>query len=150
MPVQGVTWRVVRDGPAPRVTLEIPGGDTEASSIVKGTRQVYWPESGGYVATPIYDRYQLTPGSQIAGPAIVEEPESTTAVPPGCDATVDEWLSLTVTLPESSRAAPESAAAAVDSPRGPVEPQSITAATGMTPEGRAARPAAPPAPTEDR
>ena len=151
VPVQGVTWRVVASGPAPRVTLEkFQGGDTEASSIVKGTRQVYWPESGGYVATPIYDRYQLTPGSQIAGPAIVEEPESTTAVPPGCDATVDEWLNLTVTLPESSRAAPPSAAATVDSPRGPVEPQSITAATGMTPGGRAARPAAPPAPTEDR
>ena len=151
VPVQGVTWRVVASGPAPRVTLEkFQGGDTEASSIVKGTRQVYWPESGGYVATPIYDRYQLTPGSQIAGPAIVEEPESTTAVPPGCDATVDEWLNLTVTLPESSWAAPESSAAAVDSPRGPVEPQSTTAATGMTPGGRAARPAAPPAPTEDR
>jgi N-methylhydantoinase A len=118
VPVQGVTWRVVASGPASRVTLEkFQGGNTEASPVVKATRQVYWPESGGYVATPIYDRYRLTPGSQIAGPAIVEEPESTTVVPPGCEATVDEWLSLTVTLPEASPAAGEASASHL--PKGP-------------------------------
>ena len=45
MPVQGVTWRVVGSGPASRVILQkFQGGDTEAGSIVKATRRVYWPE----------------------------------------------------------------------------------------------------------
>jgi N-methylhydantoinase A len=106
VPVQGVTWRVVAIGPSPRVTLQkFPGSAADAGSAVKATRRVYWPERGGYADTPVYDRYALTPGSRVAGPAIVEEPESTTVAPPGCDATVDEWLNLMVTLPEASWAA---------------------------------------------
>ena len=38
-----------------------------------------------YVETPIYDRYRMGPGTQIDGPAIVEERESTTVVGPGAD-----------------------------------------------------------------
>jgi N-methylhydantoinase A len=43
---------------------------------------------GGYVTTPIYDRYRLAPGAAVAGPAIVEERESTTVVGPGASARV--------------------------------------------------------------
>ena len=45
---------------------------------------------------PVYDRYRLPAGAQIAGPAIVEERESTTVLPPGCGARVDDWGSLIV------------------------------------------------------
>jgi len=100
VPVQGVTWRVVASGPPPRVTLQkFQGGAGEPDAAVKATRRVYWPEHGAYVESPIYDRYRITPGTQLAGPAIVEERESTTVIPPRCTATVDEWLNLTVTLP---------------------------------------------------
>jgi len=68
-------------------------------AALKATRRAYWPEHRAYVESPILDRYRLTPGTQITGPAIVEERESTTVIPPGCVATVDEWLNLTVTLP---------------------------------------------------
>jgi N-methylhydantoinase A/oxoprolinase/acetone carboxylase beta subunit len=101
VPVQGVTWRVVASGPPPRVTLQkFPAGAPAPDAAVKASRDVYWPEHRAYLPSPIYDRYRLTPGIRIAGPAIVEERESTTVVPPRCTATVDEWLNLTVTLPE--------------------------------------------------
>jgi N-methylhydantoinase A len=37
-------------------------------------------------------------GATIAGPAIVEEPESTTVLPPGARAEVDRWANLLVAL----------------------------------------------------
>jgi N-methylhydantoinase A len=100
VPVQGVTWRVVASGPRPRVVLQkFQSGGGEPDAAVKATRQMYWPEHRAYVESPVFDRYRLMPGTQIVGPAIVEERESTTVVPPRCTAVVDDWLNLTVALP---------------------------------------------------
>ena len=52
----------------------------------------------GFVETPVYDRYALADGMIIAGPAIVEERESTTVLPPGCTARVDAYANLIVTI----------------------------------------------------
>ncbi len=49
----------------------------------KERRQVHFAESGGYVDCPIYDRYALPAGAAFAGPAVVEEFDSTTVVHPG-------------------------------------------------------------------
>jgi N-methylhydantoinase A len=40
--------------------------------------------------TPVYDRKALAAGQSIAGPAIIEERETTTAIPPGWRATIDQ------------------------------------------------------------
>ena len=60
----------------------------------KGTRKAYFPEAAGYVDTPVYDRYALTPGAAFAGPAIIEERESTTVAGPGARIRVDGRLTL--------------------------------------------------------
>ena len=94
-PVEVVTWKLSAIGGAPHVALPkapttpLPGG-------VKGRRRAYFPETGGWVDCPIYDRYKLAAGLEIAGPAIVEERESTSVLPPGVVATVDEYASLIV------------------------------------------------------
>ena len=49
--------------------------------------------------SPVYDRYALAAGARLAGPAIVEERESTTVLPPGASASVDEYANLLVELP---------------------------------------------------
>jgi N-methylhydantoinase A len=69
------------------------GGDAR-----KGSRLAYFPENGGYFETPIYDRYALEPGTAFAGPAIVEERESTLIVGPSSRACVDEGLNIVVEL----------------------------------------------------
>jgi N-methylhydantoinase A len=43
---------------------------------------VYFPEAGGYIACPVYNRYQLRTGTSIEGPAMIEERDSTTVVLP--------------------------------------------------------------------
>jgi N-methylhydantoinase A len=45
----------------------------------------------------VWDRYVLPPGWRAAGPAVIEETESTTIVSAAFDATVDEGLDLVLT-----------------------------------------------------
>jgi N-methylhydantoinase A len=68
------------------------------AGAVKGRRRAYFPETGGWIDCPIYDRYNLAAGLSVAGPAIVEERESTSVLPPATVATVDEYANLVVTV----------------------------------------------------
>jgi N-methylhydantoinase A len=94
-PVEAVTWKLSAIGGAPRVTL--PKAPTSpGAGVTRGRRRAYFPEAGGWVDCPLYDRYQLAAGMHVAGPAIVEERESTSVLPPGALATVDDYASLIV------------------------------------------------------
>ena len=57
-------------------------------------RQVWLPEAGGSVTVPVYAREKLAPGNVLAGPAIVEQMDSTTVVLPGMTARVDAYDNL--------------------------------------------------------
>jgi N-methylhydantoinase A len=96
-PVEVVTWKLSAIGGAPRVTLA-KAATTPLASSLKGRRRAYFPETGGWVDCPVYDRYRLTAGLTLAGPAIVEERESTSVLPPGTVATVDDYANLVVTV----------------------------------------------------
>ena len=69
-------------------------GDGNARRALKGSRKAYFAESGGFVEVSVYDRTRLRPGDTVAGPAIMEEPDSTTLCPPGYAVRVDEYLNL--------------------------------------------------------
>jgi N-methylhydantoinase A/oxoprolinase/acetone carboxylase beta subunit len=94
--VEIVNWRLSAIG-AGR-PLELPRYSRRGSvdSALLGKRPAYFPEKGGYVETPIYDRDRLFAGAALNGPAIIEERESTTVLPPGCGGTVDELGTLIV------------------------------------------------------
>ncbi|MDF7775555.1 hydantoinase/oxoprolinase family protein [Sphingomonas sp. AOB5] len=51
-------------------------------------RDVYFGPDHGLLPTPVLIRRDLA-GKTLAGPAIIEEYDSTTVVPPGCDASLD-------------------------------------------------------------
>ena len=90
VPIEAISWRVLTRGPDPDLKLQAaPTGDGDAR---KGTRDVYFNDA--FRETPIYDRYQMGPGTQIDGPAIVEERESTTVVGPDATARVADDGSL--------------------------------------------------------
>ncbi len=78
--IQLVTLRIRARGPYPALSLVQAGGGGTGPAL-KGHRQAWFGE--GFVETPVYDRYALTPGMQVAGPAIIEEREATTIVAPG-------------------------------------------------------------------
>jgi N-methylhydantoinase A len=94
VPIEALNWRVVAAGPAPEISMgSRPAQDSGAESV-KTRRSAYFPEAGGYVKTPVYDRYRLTAGTTFDGPAIVEERESTTVIGPRARVTVDARLNL--------------------------------------------------------
>jgi N-methylhydantoinase A len=84
VPLEIVTLRArvahLRPVPPLRVAYPLSAGDAGAAH--KGTRPVYFEESGRYVETPILDRYRLEQGRSVQGPAIIEERETSIVVGP--------------------------------------------------------------------
>jgi N-methylhydantoinase A/oxoprolinase/acetone carboxylase beta subunit len=64
-----------------------------------GHAEVRWP-GAGRITTELYTREDLRPGATLAGPALVEAPETTCAVPPGWTARLDERGALCLTHEE--------------------------------------------------
>ena len=104
VPLEALNWRAVISGPSPDLTITsgLENGAATAPTAKKH-RAAYFPEAGGYVETPVYDRYRLDPGASFAGPAIVEERESTTVIGPGARISVDAHRNL-VAEPASGEA----------------------------------------------
>ena len=98
VPLEGVSWRVLASGPRPFVRLNAGFYSTDARDALKGQRPVYFPEWQEHRPTNVYDRYLLAPGAELAGPAIVEERESTTVIGPGVRIQIDESRNLSVHL----------------------------------------------------
>ncbi|MBT6139981.1 MAG: hydantoinase/oxoprolinase family protein [Rhodospirillaceae bacterium] len=89
-----LSWRVVGTGPRLPLADAIGGTATKTSGTPppNSQRPVYF--ESGFVDTPVHARRDLLPGHTIAGPAIIEEDESTLVVPPDFDVSVDEALNL--------------------------------------------------------
>jgi len=95
--VEVVNYRVLGLGLVPKIELKpFPQAQTPVSCARTAERAAYFPELGGMVVCPVYDRAALGPGHEIAGPAIVEQPDSTAVVYPGQRAAVDRWLNLVI------------------------------------------------------
>ena len=58
------------------------------------TRSVFFFESRGFLTCPVYARPHLGAGAALTGPAVVEQYDTTTLIPPDCQATVDRFGTL--------------------------------------------------------
>ena len=98
VPLEIINWRVVARGPQPRTEYEVAARINESGRCHQGIAPglLFW--RGGYGETPVYDRYALKPGMTFAGPAIVEERESTLIIGARGRARVDERLQIVVEL----------------------------------------------------
>lgn len=76
-PIDVMSWRVVASGPKPE--LRLPDGVSKAGEARKGARRIYVPDAG-LTDVPVYDRYRLTEGTTLLGPAVIEERESTAVI----------------------------------------------------------------------
>jgi N-methylhydantoinase A len=93
-PIVIVNFRVTAVGGKPQPNLRIdPNGHT---GIQKGFRRVFFNETSARAA--VFERAAMGLGSQIAGPAIIEQPDSTTLLHPGQIARVDAQGNLLITL----------------------------------------------------
>jgi len=94
-----ITWRIRASGPRSAVSLATRRGEAGAvRDPLKGTRPVFFAELGKYVDTPVYDHYALVPGVSVAGPAIIEQRESTVVMGPNASASLDERHNLIMLL----------------------------------------------------
>ena len=85
--VEVVTWSVTVSTAATAVTPATLPPACEPAPI--GTRPVWDPTTGRTLDFAQHWRFDLTPASRLAGPALVVEHETTTLVPPGWAAMVD-------------------------------------------------------------
>ncbi len=93
-PVQLINIRVTGVGAVPHVRIaEIEKGSADASAAVKTTTQaLFWKDETAkpeWIETPVYERSLLLAGNKFAGPAIVEQFDSTTIIGMNQHATVD-------------------------------------------------------------
>jgi N-methylhydantoinase A len=96
-PVEIVSLRVAAVGPmVPPALREQPAASGDPKPA--GRRQVHFEETGGFADCPIYDRAGLGPGARLAGPAVVEQMDSTTVVHPGQVLVVDGWGNLLIAV----------------------------------------------------
>ncbi|QRG06057.1 hydantoinase/oxoprolinase family protein [Xanthobacter dioxanivorans] len=101
--IEGVDWLVTAISPS-RAGEAAPASHAPpaAGLALKGARPVYFPEAGGFLEAQVIDRYAMVPGEVFAGPAVVEEGESTTIVLPGDTVALSPSGHLVVTIDQRS------------------------------------------------
>ena len=96
-PVELVNFTVTAIGRIARPRLpRIASNEKGVSEARRGTRRVFFSDAAGFVETAIYDRARLRAGHVLAGPAIIEEVDSTTLLHAGYRAEVDEFGNLLI------------------------------------------------------
>ncbi len=85
-----LSLRAVGVTPKPELKRHQLNGGAQA----RASRLVHFGASGGAVETPLYERSELGAGTKLEGPAVIDQLDSTTLVPPGWRAEVDEWLNI--------------------------------------------------------
>ena len=97
--MQIITYRVRATGALP-VRPELPRHPSTATGEpeVASTRDVLLDIRTGRTPTSIYDYRGLAAGHTFTGPAVVEAPTTTVAIPPGWAARVDHLGNLVLTL----------------------------------------------------
>ena len=74
--------------------LQLKSNYKNKSIAIKGQRSVYFSEEHKKINTPVYDRSKFSSGLLFSGPAIVEEPDSTSIIPPNWQVEVDLYGNL--------------------------------------------------------
>ena len=93
-PLELVTLRLRARGHVDPPDLHVEDPGTTVEDAIIETRRVVFDGHGR--DTRVYDRQRLPPEGGFDGPAVVEGPESTVAVPPGQSVRVDEYGNLVV------------------------------------------------------
>ena len=97
-PVEFVALRAVHQRPAPQTQLLAPSEGGAGEVPVPDSRPVCLNAAEGYRDTPVYQRETLPFGFRFAGPAIVEQADTTTLIHPGQTAEVDRFANIVIEL----------------------------------------------------
>ena len=101
VPIEAVTWRISAYAEESRVTPEVAAGVAGGSAEPVSHRPAVFERGSEALVVPVYRRQDLGVGAAFAGPAIVEERETTSVIRSGWQAEVapDGSLVATRSLP---------------------------------------------------
>ena len=88
------------------VTPEVEAGGESADDALRHEADAWFLVEGSLeqVPTRYYDREALRAGNRLSGPAIVNQYDSTTVIPPGIDAHVDRFGNIVIEVGASAQA----------------------------------------------
>ncbi|MFJ7951451.1 hydantoinase/oxoprolinase family protein [Lysinibacillus sp. NPDC096418] len=92
--IYGLRVTAIGTVPKPDFPQYVPEGSIE--DAYKETRPVYF--DGKYVDTKVYNRDKIPVHTQLIGPAIVDQLDTTTVIPPGFTAEVDAYKNIIITV----------------------------------------------------
>jgi N-methylhydantoinase A/oxoprolinase/acetone carboxylase beta subunit len=99
VPVETVSWRLTICGPRPELPALWPRhAEADATVKAKGQRPVLFTGAQAPITCAVYERRRLAIGASFSGPAVIEDHESTSVVPPGARAQIDDLGMLAITL----------------------------------------------------
>ena len=94
-PVEIVSYRLRGIGKVPPVAL--PKHRAEGHKLSDALRETRKARFGGVtVDCPVYQRERLNVGVRFTGPAIIDQLDATTVIPPGAEARVDEYKNILI------------------------------------------------------
>jgi N-methylhydantoinase A len=97
--LQALTWRLT--GMSPSIARSFNWGEaTIEANVTPVQREIYLPLLQRFERVNVYKRYALPAGTQLQGPLILEERESTLVVPIAADVEILSDLTVSVTLKE--------------------------------------------------
>lgn len=96
IPMRVMNYRVVAIGKRPPFDLRVLGpiNPAGAAACITGRRRVY--HDGAWHDASVYDRLPIAAGEVLAGPCLLEQPDTTIFVDPGLQGRIDDHWNLII------------------------------------------------------
>jgi N-methylhydantoinase A len=95
--IEMTMFRLTARGVMPRPSLpEEAEGAAAPDAALMGTRRIFDATTGSFAEGRIYDFDKLSPGNEMAGPAVIHTPITTIALHSGHLAKMDRWRNIVV------------------------------------------------------
>jgi N-methylhydantoinase A len=95
--VEIVNLRIEAIGIIPKPELSKIERKGRLEDAMKKPRKVWFRETG-FIDSSIYERDRLPTGLSFRGPAIIEQPDTTTVMPPNTECVVDPYGNLVISI----------------------------------------------------
>ena len=96
-PVELVSLRLVSTGLVPQAKLSpVKSTGKKLDAAKTGERKIFFGKEQGMLTCRIYSRNLLEPAHKIAGPAVIEQMDTTTVIHPEQEAVVDSYRNMIV------------------------------------------------------
>lgn len=102
-PLESRSLRVVAIGKTEKPKFRKHEKNGTLEGALSGEQDSYFGAAGGWVKTKYYDRDKLPTGIKIEGPAVIEQFDSTTVVPPGATLEIEPFGNFIISFEKDAQ-----------------------------------------------